>query len=75
MESLKPASAARMNRRAVRKKNILNSMPKNLYRVVLSGNAIFPLADITPVLRLTFGYYKSFTPKIKGLLAVQRESG
>lgn len=74
MESLKPASAARMNRRAIKKRNILNSMPKNLYRVVLSGSAIFPLADITPVLRLTFDYYKSFPPKIKAFLAFQGAS-
>jgi len=41
MEFLKPVTAARMNSRATKEKNILNSTPKNLYRFAFSGKFIF----------------------------------
>jgi len=66
MEFLKPATAARMNSRATSEKNILNSIPKNLYRFAFSGKFTFlSQAQITFILRSNSNHYISFLPKIK----------
>lgn len=49
MEFLKPATAAKMKSRATKEKNILSSIPKNLYRFVLSGKFTFFLKQKLPL--------------------------
>ena len=66
MEFLKPVTAARMNSRATKEKNILSSIPKNLYRFAFSGKFTFlSQAEITSILRANSNHYISFLPKIK----------
>ncbi len=47
MEFLKPATATRMKSRAINQKNILSSIPKNLYLFVFSGKLILSPDQIT----------------------------
>jgi len=61
MEFLKPANATRMNNRATKEKNILSSIPKNLYRFAFSDKFAFLFrAQITFVLRANSNHYISF---------------
>jgi len=69
MEFLKPATAARINSKATKEKNILSSIPKNLYRFVFSGEFTFLFqAQIMSILRANTSHYISFLPKIKPLV-------